>query len=781
MNYSKAWLQSYLSTPLPDDVELDRVLSSYAFEVESVERVGDDSILDVKVLPNRAGDCLSHRGMARELSALLSIPMREEEIGADISRVTLPESGSLSVSFDENVPCRRYVGAVVRGVKIAPSPAWLVARLEVVGQRSVNNVVDATNYIMLGYGQPMHAFDAKKLSAPSIRVRMATEGETFVTLSGEEKKLDARIALIADGGTGAALAMAGVKGGDVAAIDDTTVDLIVESANFDASAVRYASRSRQILTDSAKRFEADLDPELAREAMERCVAMIISLAGGVIESAVDVYPRPEPERFVALRPSTLKGISGLDLPHARVEEILKSRGIETTMGVPRALALGYLETTLDAPYVWDPSVEYECPKSFDCSALCAWVYWKAGVWIPPRKSVDQFEYCEPVERATMQAGDLIFANTHEGTIRYATEDWMAGTPVPAGVDHVGMYVGNGEVIHATRQYGKVVREKLDEAKKFKDITRIARVPGADEESWIARIPSHRRDLRSEADLVEEIMQQYGYNELVAKPQESVAPAALTQEEVREEAIRRVLRSAGFDECMSYAFRSSGVVELENPLASDKAFLRVNLSDAMRESLDTNLQYVDLAARPAVALFEIGTVFPKEGEKRVVCIGALDGSKKGTVARAMVAAAVAGLEALGVVMVAPDAPSGVIEFDVAQVSAEKAHTYLETTPSLVRSDIRYTQYSPYPVSTRDVALFAPAAGLEGDIAATIVAAAGAYARSVRLFDRFEKSPTEVSYGFRIAFQADDKTLEEADLVGAMTAVTEALVARGWIVR
>jgi phenylalanyl-tRNA synthetase beta subunit len=148
---------------------------------------------------------------------------------------------------------------------------------------------------------------------------------------------------------------------------------------------------------------------------------------------------------------------------------------------------------------------------------------------------------------------------------------------------------------------------------------------------------------------------------------------------------------------------------------------------------------------------------------------------------MVAAAVAGLEVLSVVVVAPDAPSGVVEFDVAQVSIEKARAYLDGTPALVRSEIRYTQYSPYPVSTRDVALFAPAAGLEGEIAATIVAAAGAYARSVRLFDRFEKSPTEVSYGFRIAFQADDKTLEEADLVGAMTAVTQALAARGWIVR
>lgn len=781
MKYSKAWLQSYLNAQLPDDVELDRVLSSYAFEVESVERVGEDSVFDVKVLPNRAGDCLSHRGMAREISALLSIPMKEEEVAADVSRAALPEAGSLTVSFDENVPCRRYVGAVVRGVKIAPSPAWLVTRLETVGQRSVNNVVDATNYIMLGYGQPMHAFDAKKLSAPSIRVRMATEGEMFVTLSGEEKKLDPRIALIADGGTGAALAMAGVKGGDSASIDDASVDLIVESANFDASAVRYASRSRQILTDSAKRFEADLDPELAREAMERCVALIVSLAGGTVESSVDVYPRPEPERFVALRPSTLKGISGLDLPRARVEEILKSRGIETTMGVPRTLALGYLETTLEAPYVWDPSVEYECPKSFDCSALCAWVYWKAGVWIPPRKSIDQFEYCEPVERSEMMAGDLIFANTHEGTIRYATEDWMAGTPVPAGVDHVGVYVGDGDVIHATRQYGKVVREKLDDAKKFKDITRIARVPGADEESWIARIPSFRRDIRSEADLVEEIMQQYGYNELVAKPQESVAPAALTDDEVREEALRRALRSVGFDECMSYAFRSNGIIELENPLASDKAFLRVNLSDAMRESLDSNFQYVDLAARPAVALFEVGTIFPKEGEKRSVCFGVLDGSKKGTVARAMVAAAVQELATLGVTVVAPDAPSAVVECSVADVSLVKAREYLAQKPVPARSEVRYTQYSPYPVSTRDVALFAPAAGMEGEIANVIVAAAGAYARSVRLFDRFEKSPTEVSYGFRIAFQADDKTLEEGDLVGAMTAVTEALVARGWIVR
>src|SRR3989344_98236 len=160
MRVSRAWLQKYFDGPLPEARELGDALTFHAFEIESIE--GD--LLDVKVLPNRAADCLSHRGIAKEISAIFNIPLV-----ADPFRELPPESASegkgLSVQIEDPRKCLRYIGARVTGVKVGPSPAWLAEALESIGQRSINNVVDATNYVMFNIGQPLHAFDAKGLAS----------------------------------------------------------------------------------------------------------------------------------------------------------------------------------------------------------------------------------------------------------------------------------------------------------------------------------------------------------------------------------------------------------------------------------------------------------------------------------------------------------------------------------------------------------------------------------------------------------------------------------------
>lgn len=777
MKFSKQWLEEYLSKPIPSDEQVVETLSLYAFEVEGAEKTAlGDTVFDVKVLPNRAGDCLCHRGLARELSALLEIPLKNEAVVE-----VLPANGSLPVTFDEGVPCKRYIGAVMEGVKVGPSPEWLSKRLEAIGQRSINNVVDATNYIMLSYGQPMHAFDVARLSSASIRVRMAEEGEKFVTLSDEEKTLDPKICVIADGGNGEALALAGVKGGKAAAIDELTHTILLESASFEASAVRYTSRSRQILSDSAKRFEADLTSEIALEAMERCIDLIKQLAGGTVGACNDVYTQKEPKRIVALRADKVRSFSGLNIKDSELETILVKRGLPFEKAIPREMALKHLEPTLGAPYVWDPSVEFVCPACFDCSALAAWIYWMAGVWIPPRKSCDQLVYTEEVSQADMRPGDLIFSNTHDGKIRYETEDWMAGTPIPKGVDHVGIYVGDGEVIHATRQYGKVVREKLaDNPKKWGDIVKVGKVPGVDDESYLVSIPTYRKDLRTEEDLIEEVMQQYGYNNLEAHTG-NAALAALTEQETKVLAIRLALESVGFNACYTYAFRNSGVVELENPIASDKAFMRENLSDGMREALVANIQYMDLAGVSAVSLYELGKAFPASGEELFVCIGCTDGTKKGKIAEQKLAQADEILAILGVSL-KEYLKEGVAQFPFSKIDAEAARKFVAAHPHTASSEvIRYTPFSPFPPLSRDVALFAPEADLEASIADTIAQNAGPLARTVRLFDRFQKSPTENSYGFRIVLQADDRTLTDSEANEVLSRVTAALVKKGYTIR
>ncbi len=303
MKVSLSWLQNYFIEPLPAVDVLVDALTFHSSEVEEVIGEGKNTVFDVKVLPDRASYALSHRGIAYELAAALAIPLREDPL-----RTTLPEwsagdvsadAANISVTIEDSEACRRYMTARITGVKVGPSPEWLVTALTSIGQRSINNVVDATNYVMLNIGQPLHAFDAGKLldtvdGKKSISVRAAHGGEKITTLTGEEYTLTPATLLIADGVSGAALGIAGVKGGTRAGITEATTDLIIESANFDGTRVRKTSQALKLWTDASLRFQNTLSPEFAAYGMRDVVALILELAGGELQGVVDSYPNPEP-------------------------------------------------------------------------------------------------------------------------------------------------------------------------------------------------------------------------------------------------------------------------------------------------------------------------------------------------------------------------------------------------------------------------------------------------------------------------------------------------------
>src|SRR3989344_5427556 len=156
MKVSKLWLDKFFDAPLPDAAALAEALTFHAFEIDGIEKVGDDKVLDVKVTPNRGHDCLSHRGIAKELSAILKIPLANDPLEAH--PVLAPVTTEVTVDLHRTVLCKRYIAGYIKGVKVGPSPEWLRARLEAVGQRSINNVVDATNFVMFNIGQTLHAF-----------------------------------------------------------------------------------------------------------------------------------------------------------------------------------------------------------------------------------------------------------------------------------------------------------------------------------------------------------------------------------------------------------------------------------------------------------------------------------------------------------------------------------------------------------------------------------------------------------------------------------------------
>lgn len=325
MKISRAWLQKYFEQPLPSVEKLDEALTFHAFEIEEVS--GD--LLDVKVLPNRAADCLSHRGIAKELSAILNVPLKSDSFRTPLSMKDLGGlSSGLAVEIEDSKKCLRYMGAVVKGVKVGPSPAWLKEALEAVDQRSINNIVDATNYVMLNIGQPLHAFDAGKLEMKdgkyAILVRGAKEDEKITTLSNEEFVLKQEALLITDANIDSAIGIAGIKGGKAAEVNIHTTDLIVESANFDGTTTRRTAQALKLSTDASQRFQNRPSPELCAYGMRDVLALITEIAGGEVVGVVDEYPAfPERSRGISVTLEKINSVLGSSFSHTEVEDALK--------------------------------------------------------------------------------------------------------------------------------------------------------------------------------------------------------------------------------------------------------------------------------------------------------------------------------------------------------------------------------------------------------------------------------------------------------------------------
>ncbi len=324
MKISQLWLQTYFENPLPDAVVLSDALTFHAFEIESVE----NDILDVKVTPNRGHDCLSHRGIAKELSAILNIPMKKDPLR--LKPRLNPTTTAVSVSIENPELCPRYIAGYIKGVKVGPSPEWLQKALESLGQRSINNIVDATNYVMFDLGQPLHAFDAGKLSVKdgkyAIAVRSARRGEKMLALDDKEYSLDESTLVIADANANVTIGIAGVKGGKPSCVDETTTNIILESANFDGVSTRKTVQTLKLRTDASTRFEQAISPEIAGYAMRAAADLIVELAGGELVGLVDEYPKKSEQKTVSVSVETVNRILGTELTGADVATVFTRLG-----------------------------------------------------------------------------------------------------------------------------------------------------------------------------------------------------------------------------------------------------------------------------------------------------------------------------------------------------------------------------------------------------------------------------------------------------------------------
>ena len=319
------WLRELTDTQLSPR-ELRERLTMVGLAIDAVEEHNSDSVLDVEVPSNRP-DCLSHVGIAREVAVIENKTVRLPRV--EQFKTEGRASELTSVEIKDPDLCPRYAARLVRGVKIGPSPEWLVKRLESIGQRPINNVADITNFVLHELGQPLHAFDFHKLGGKRIVVRRATAGEKLKTLDGVERELTGDMLVIADAER--PVALAGIMGGEESEISAATTDVLIESAYFDPDSVRRTARRLGLDTEASRRFERGADREGVLRAQERCVQLICELAGGVAtEDWIDNYARRLEPRTIYLRPGRVRELTSLSVPPADVVRILTGLEFKVT-------------------------------------------------------------------------------------------------------------------------------------------------------------------------------------------------------------------------------------------------------------------------------------------------------------------------------------------------------------------------------------------------------------------------------------------------------------------
>ena len=353
-----SWIREHVDVPGTGE-EIGARMSLRGLALEGIEQAGDDAVLDFDVTANRP-DCLSIRGIAREIAAVYQLPLEEiarppaSAVGKVLEAASMRAS-EISVSIPDQDLCSRYVAAVA-DVRVGPSPDWMQSRLVASGIRPISNIVDITNYVLLELGYPMHAFDHGKLAGPAIVVRRARPGETIRTLDGKERTLDPEVLVIADAER--AQAIGGVMGGADSEVSDVTKRIVFEAAWFNPKSVRATSKRLGLRTEASYRFERGADLTGTAVAMARALELLEAIgAGRSAGRIVDCYPVPYAEREVTLNAAIVTRLLGMDVPDIDAVRILQSLGFEVrTLGGWQAGAPEAAAPMSQPGYAWQVGV-----------------------------------------------------------------------------------------------------------------------------------------------------------------------------------------------------------------------------------------------------------------------------------------------------------------------------------------------------------------------------------------------------------------------------------------
>ena len=288
--------------------------------IEEILTFKEDTLFEIDLTPNR-GDCLSHLGVARELGIGSDVDVKRRAV--ELNESTIPTSNEIKVTIENKDTCPRYAARVVKGVKVRPSPQWLIDRLASIGQSSINNIVDAANYVLMDSGHPLHTFDLDTVSGNEIIVRYAKNGEKFTTLDDEQRDLKDFHLLICDGEK--PIALAGIMGGAKSQIADETTNILIESAYFSPTVVRQGAKVLDLSTEASRRFERDTDMDGIIPAINQLAALIVEVGGGEIcKGVVDEYPAEKNPRTFDFSIEKCEALLGVHIPQKKIETIFNS-------------------------------------------------------------------------------------------------------------------------------------------------------------------------------------------------------------------------------------------------------------------------------------------------------------------------------------------------------------------------------------------------------------------------------------------------------------------------
>jgi len=351
------WLREFVDVPVTAD-ELASRLALTGTNIGGVEHGTHGAVIDAEITSNRP-DCLGHLGIAREVSAIYGLPLKNTASQLPATSASTLEPTKVDIQAPE--VCGRFTARAIRGVKMQPSPQWLKDRLEACGVASINNVVDVSNYVMLELGHPLHTFDHDKIRQHRIVVRRANAGEKTRTLDGVERVLDSTTGVVCDGDGSRVVGIAGIMGGAETEISFSTKNVLIECAWFNPIAVRRSARTLRLHTEASTRFGRGADPEMAETASRRCAELILQVAGGELQSAaVDEYPGKQARRKIRVSRTEFLRVMGAEVSDKEVEATLSALGfapkrIDDHRGTPGSLLAAW-ECTQPS---WRADVERE--------------------------------------------------------------------------------------------------------------------------------------------------------------------------------------------------------------------------------------------------------------------------------------------------------------------------------------------------------------------------------------------------------------------------------------